>query len=122
MKIRSIAALAAGALLTFATTGAHASDVKGLGSSSCYDIVSIWNRGGADTRDVLLLSLGQWSFGYFSGRNQELAPAYQRSLANLDNNRTAALIVDVCGRNQNLYVYQVADAIFLNLPYGRGTS
>lgn len=122
MKVNLSAAFAAVSVLSCATSSASAADVKGLGSSSCYDIVSLWNRSAADTRDIMLMSLGQWSFGYFSGRNQELSASYQRSLAGLDNNRTAAVIVDVCSRNQNLYVYQVADAIFQALPYGRGTS
>lgn len=122
MKSKVIAACAASIVAFGNIAPASAGDIKGLGTSSCYDMVSLWNRSGVDTRDLILVSLGQWSFGYFSGRNQELQPAYQRSLAGLDNNRTAAVMIDVCSRNQSLYVYQVADAIFQALPYGRGTS
>ena len=120
MKLKLFAAAAS--LVLSLSSQAFAFDVKGFGSTPCYDLTNLWSRSGPDTRDLVLTSLGQWSFGYFTGRNQELSPAYQRSLSGLDNDCTAAVIVELCSRNQNLYVYQVADAIFQALPYSRGTS
>ncbi|MBY0420915.1 MAG: hypothetical protein K2Q06_01340 [Parvularculaceae bacterium] len=116
---KTLIAVAAAAM---AATGAQAGDLSGTGSSTCANLTNLWSQSAADGRQILKVLVGQWALGYFTGRNSELPLSQRRELGNLNNDGTADVIISVCSRNQNLYVYQVADAFFINLPYLRAGS
>mgnify|MGYP001226818981 FL=1 len=98
-------------------SAASAGDLKGFGSVDCYSVVNAWNASGAADRDKMLTAIGQWSFGYLSGRNATVAVSQRKELASLDNDQTAMFILNQCASYPGLYIYQIVDVIYDAAPY-----
>lgn len=120
MKKLGAACLAGGFVLL--TSMASASDLRGFGTATCSQISSAWNGATTNDRKDMVLAIGQWTFGYLSGRNMEIASNYRKNLDALDNDDTALFIVTQCASLPNAYVVQIADAIYDALPYLYGSS
>ncbi|MBL4620225.1 MAG: hypothetical protein JKX88_09035 [Marinicaulis sp.] len=101
-------------VLSFAT--ASAGDVKGLGTAACSEISDAWNGSDLDARSLYTVAIGQWAFGYLSGRNAELPQSQRKELASLDNDETAFFVLEQCKANPSYFVYQIVDVIFDAAP------
>lgn len=108
-------------VLAFASA-ASASDLRGFGTATCGQITNVWNQASTADRQDMVLAIGQWTFGYFSGRNMEVASNYRRNLDILDNDETALFIISQCAGAPAVYVVQIADAIYNEMPYLYGSS
>lgn len=106
----------AGLLAAGAAGVALSGDLKGFGSAQCGELNAAWNESGADDRALLAVALGQWAFGYMSGRNVENPPAERRELAAFENDSTAAFILGQCRTYPNFYVVQIVDALYDSAP------
>lgn len=120
--MRKLLISAAAVVAATVSTGAYAGDLNGTGASTCANVSGLWNQSDAGGKQIMRALIGQWALGYFTGKNSELPAGQRRDLGGLDNDRTANIIVQVCMSNSSAYVYQVADAMFMNLPYLRASS
>jgi len=107
------------AAAAFALSGAAAAqgDLKGFGTAQCGDLVNIWDGATYEERGQILLAVGQWTFGYLSGRNAELRLADRKELAALDSDGTALFILTQCRDFPDVFVYQIADIIYEAAPF-----
>lgn len=119
--MKKLAACLAGAVV-LAASSVSASDMRGFGTSTCGQITSVWNQAGTADRKDMVLAIGQWTFGYLSGRNAEVASNYRKDLDMLDNDETALFIVEQCAGSPGVYVVQIVNAIYDAMPYMYGSS
>ena len=118
MKVKLFACAASA--LCIMTAPASAGDLKGYGTAACSDIVTLWQMSSVAERDGVLTALGQWSFGYLSGRNMQAPRGQRKELASFDNDQTAFFIVEQCAAYPNARVYQIVDVIYDAAPYMTG--
>lgn len=121
MRKTGLAMAASAALLLPAAALGTVGDLKGFGSASCGELAYAWNTVGGEERAQIVVAVGQWAFGYLSGRNAERPLAARKNISALDNDETAYFILDQCAEYPQVYVYQVVDVIFEAAPaFGTG--
>ena len=96
---------------------ASAGDLKGFGTAVCSDITNLWDTADYEGRSQMVLAIGQWTFGYLSGRNADAPLGRRRELGALDNDDTALFIITQCRDFPNVYVYDIVDVIYEAAPY-----
>lgn len=112
--------IAAASAAAIAWSPAAAQDLMGFGAVQCGQLARTYAEADMIARSQMVLALGQWSFGYLSGRNA--GETVSKDISALDSDRTALFIIDVCGKNPGYVVYEVVEAIYQAAPYMRGTS
>jgi hypothetical protein len=95
---------------------ASAGDLQGFGAAQCANITSLWDAADYDGRSQMLLAIGQWTFGYLSGRNADAPLGQRRELQALDSDDTALFIVTQCRDFPGVYVYDIVDIIYEAAP------
>jgi hypothetical protein len=117
-------ALACIAALSLAAAPAQASAILGgVGTATCAELRYAFDNGSGSDRQALFVAVGQWVFGYYSGRNQEQPSGFWRDLSGFEGvDGTALFILEQCGSYPSLTIIEMADIIYNNLPYASGTS
>jgi hypothetical protein len=115
MKIVVGAAAAACAALLAAPAIAY--DMKGVGTARCDVLVQAFSNAGDVQKKEFITGIGQWAFGYLTGRNAELPRDRRKALDPLTSDDTAVFVLNTCNRYPNAVVYQIVDLIFDELPY-----
>lgn len=113
---RTVFACASAAALALMCVSASAGDLKGFGSAQCSQLTDVWNAANPSERDTMIMAIGQWTFGYLSGRNAELQVSQRKELSALDNNKTATFIIEQCADFPSAFMYQIVDVIFEAAP------
>lgn len=118
-KFAVVCAIAVAAALPGA---ASAGDIRGFGAAACSDITGLWDAADYEARSQIVTAIGQWTFGYLSGRNADAPLGHRRELGALDNDDTALFIITQCRDFPNVYVYDIVDVLYEAAPYMAGTS
>ncbi|MBI1364737.1 MAG: hypothetical protein GC153_02105 [Alphaproteobacteria bacterium] len=120
MRKSILACVAAAAL---AATGASAAGVaSGIGINRCGDLYNAYATASAGGQQALIIAVGQWAYGYMTGRNSEQPKANWKDLGALDVDSGAGLVLKQCASHPSLYVIEVVDAIYDALPYANVSS
>ena len=109
------AAAVAGVVLYASAASAY--DMKGVGTAKCDVLVNAFTSAPQSEKLAFVTGIGQWAFGYMTGRNGELPRNRRKDLAPLSSDDTAVFILRQCGNYPNAFVYQIVDVIFDELPY-----
>lgn len=96
---------------------AAAFDMKGAGTAPCATLRQAYDNASVSGKYEFVIGVGQWAFGYLTGRNAEVAVSRRKDLAQLNSDETAYFILDMCARRPDIVVYQIVDAIYAELPY-----
>lgn len=114
MKIKITACAAA---LTLCVTPALAdSDAGGAGANECSLFIELYDNFSSEERETLLLGTEQWALGYWTGLNIRVDKAERRNLDSMVNSNAGYQILQICRSSPGAKLYEVATAIYLNLP------
>ena len=106
-----------------AATGVQAGTAaSGIGVSLCGDVYDAYSSASASGRDALVTAVGQWAFGYMTGKNSGLPQGSWKDVGAVGADTTGALIIDQCGDYPTLRVGEIVDVIYDALPSLNGSS
>lgn len=119
--MKSIVAAVAAALALVAPANA-VSVAGGIGVSNCGNVRAAYDNGNPALQSDIVLAVGQWAYGYMTGRNAENPRNAWKDLSALTIDETAGLVLVQCGRHPSLMLGEVVDVIYDALPYAVGSS
>lgn len=116
-------ALACAAVISLAAVPAHSAQVAGgMGTAQCGDLTDAYKSSQQAAKQTFVIAVGEWAFGYMTGRNAEKPQAQWKDLSVVDIDEAAVFIISQCQSYPDYYVGTIVDVIYDALPFASASS
>jgi hypothetical protein len=118
-----IIALVCAAAVSLAGGAAQSAQVAGgMGTAKCGELTNVYQGADMSLKQDFVIAIGEWAFGYMTGRNAQQAAANWKDLSVIDIDETALFIISQCQSYPAYYIGQIVDVIYDALPYASQSS